>query len=139
MHPFKIFLCLLFLTACQGTSLVYRQPPQVVIPQDKTMLWAGSVENWNLDFTAVCYREADSVRMVILSVFGVKLADLKVWPHHAEVYHKQEQFPTVALEAFVRFARENFFSKCPPSTVQYKDAPTHAIFRAQLKGESACY
>ena len=124
------------LLAC-SPKVVYKPTPKQVITLPQAVQLVGTVQPWGLDFTAVAARHEDGVRLLVLSAVGIKLLDLGVWPTRAEIYFRQEKFPSVAVEAFVRFARSTFKTDCVAEEILYRDV-SRAIFEGQIIGENKC-
>ena len=137
MRKILLFLGCVGLWGCTG-QLIYKPAPQQIISLAKSVQLSGTVQPWGLDFTAISHREEDHTRFIVLSAIGVKLLDVSVFDNRAEVYFKQEKFPTVAAQAFIRFARASLLTQCPQKDIFYQDARIRANFTAQVQGEIVC-
>ena len=137
MRTILLFLLCLSLLGCTS-QLVYKPAPEQVISLADSLQVTGTVQPWALDFTAIAHREADHMRLVVLSAIGIKLLDVTVFPNRAEVYFKQEKFPAVAAQAFIRFTRASLLINCPQQDIFYQDSRTHADFTAKVQGGPVC-
>lgn len=119
-------------------QLVYKPASEQVISLTESVQCVGTVSPWGLDFTAIAHQEQDHTRLIVLSALGIKLLDAAVFADREEIYLKQEKFPVVAVQAFIRFARAELATACPPENIQYRDTRTRATFKATVKGGSLC-
>lgn len=138
MKHWILFLILsVWLIAC-SPKLVYEPAPPQVLNTQRVVEIVGSVSPWGLDFMAVAATQDTGIRLLVLSAFGMKLLDAMVENDRAVIYFKQEKFPPVAVQAFIRFTRATFVNSCMDEKISYKDARTQAVFEARPIGGNKC-
>lgn len=132
-----LLLAVLVLAGCSA-GLKQDKTPFAPLDMRQAVRLSGVYEPYGLDFTAVSVYDGNSVRMVVLSALGSKLAALAVTPDEIRLHEKAPQLPARLAAGFGRMARAHLRSACPEKTFTYADPPSRGRLVVQTQGGSAC-
>ena len=132
-----LLLAVLVLAGCSA-GLKQDKTPFAPLDMRQAVRLSGVYEPYGLDFTAVSVYDGNSVRMVVLSALGSKLAALAVTPTEILLHEKVPQLPARLAAGFGRMARAHLRSACPEKTFTYADPPSRGRITVQTQGGRVC-
>lgn len=130
-------LAVLVLAGCSA-GLKQDKTPFAPLDMRQAVRISGVYEPYGLDFTAVSVYDGNSVRMVVLSALGSKLAALTVTPTEIRLYEKVPQLPARLAAGFGRMARARLQCSCPETDFTHEDPLSRGRLVVQTQGGAAC-